>query len=233
LNVLNIEMMREMVSVLGGLASDGEARVLMIHAERGKCFSAGVDVAEHQADTVRTMLETFHGLFRKLWELDIPTVSVVHGSALGGGFELALAADVTFAAEDAKLGQPETRVGVFPPLAAVLLPDLVGYKRTLDLLLSGRGFSAREALECGMVQRVLPAGTLFESARKYARDLAGLSRPVLGACKRAVRRGLRIPLEAALEEAERIYLNELMRVEDAHEGLSAFTQKRKPEWKHR
>ncbi len=230
LNVLHIPMLRELDAALGEIAEDREAKLLLITGE-GKAFCAGVDVADHTAERVEFMLETFHGALRRLLGLELPVVAAVNGAALGGGCELVLACDLVIASASAKLGQPEIRLGVFPPVAAALLPRLIGRQRALDLILTGRVIGAEEARDIGLVGRVAPADGFAEAVEEYVGGLAALSRPVLRLTKRVTLEGMELPAAQALERAEAAYLNELMRLEDPHEGLAAFMEKREPVWK--
>ncbi len=230
LNVLHIPMLRELDAAIGEIAEDREAKLLLITCD-GKAFCAGVDVADHTAERVEFMLETFHGALRRLLELELPVVAAVNGAALGGGCELVLACDLVIASASAKLGQPEIRLGVFPPVAAALLPRLIGRQRALDLILTGRVIGAEEARDIGLVSRVAPADGFAEAVEEYVGGLAALSRPVLRLTKSVTLEGMELPAAQALERAEAAYLNELMRLEDPHEGLAAFMEKREPVWK--
>jgi cyclohexa-1,5-dienecarbonyl-CoA hydratase len=230
LNVLHIPMLRELDAALGEIAEDREAKLLLITGD-GKAFCAGVDVADHTAERVEFMLETFHGALRRLLGLELPVVAAVNGAALGGGCELVLACDLVIASASAKLGQPEIRLGVFPPVAAALLPRLIGRQRALDLILTGRVIGAEEARDIGLVSRVVPADGFADAVREYVGGLAALSRPVLRLTKSVTLEGMELPAAQALERAEAAYLNELMRLEDPHEGLAAFMEKREPVWK--
>jgi cyclohexa-1,5-dienecarbonyl-CoA hydratase len=146
LNVLDIAMMREINAALERLSKDPAVKILVFEAaEDSKAFSAGVDVSEHTADMVGEMIEAFHRIFRLLDALDVPTVAVVRGAALGGGCELALFCDMVIASEKASFGQPEIQVGVFAPVAAVALPNIIGPKKTMELLLTGDRIRAAEA----------------------------------------------------------------------------------------
>ncbi|MHC4778350.1 MAG: enoyl-CoA hydratase/isomerase family protein [Planctomycetota bacterium] len=229
LNVLNIAMMREMNEALDGVVGNGGIRTLVISGE-GKCFSSGVDVGEHMGDSVKEMIEVFHGIFRRMDRIEAPIVGVVHGATLGGGCELALLCDIILASDDLKIGQPEIQVGVFPPIAAVAFPTRMGWAAAADLVLSGRVVKAHEALAMGLVSRVFPSEEFSEKAEKAVRALGALSGPVLRSAKAALRAGARPPL-GALPEVEKIYMNDLMTTHDAKEGLQAFLDKRKPVWK--
>lgn len=230
LNVLHIPMLQELDEVLTELAADPELKLLVMTGE-GKAFCVGVDVADHTADRVELMIEAFHGVIRKLLLLEVPVVAAVNGAALGGGCELLLACDLVIASEKAKLGQPEIRLGVFPPVAAALMPRLIGRQRALDLVLTGRVIGAAEAREMGLVGRVVPVEGFDEAIAEYVGSLSSLSRPVLRLTKRTVVEGMAESLWDAFDRAEKRYLHELMELEDAHEGLAAFLEKREPVWR--
>lgn len=230
LNVLHIPMMQELDQVLADLGTEPDLKVLVLTGA-GKAFCAGVDVADHTADRVESMIETFHGVVRRLLLMEVPVVAAVNGSALGGGCELLLACDLVIASERAKVGQPEIRLGVFPPVAAALLPRLVGRQRALDLVLTGRVMRAEEARDMGLVGQVVPAESFEDAVRELVGSLASLSRPVLRLTKRTVVDGMAEPFEDAFDRAERSYLHDLMELEDAHEGLAAFMEKREPVWR--
>lgn len=231
LNVLTIDMLDELARAVRAAASTADARVLLLTGE-GKAFCAGVDVADHTADRVERMIRSFAGAIRSILEAELPVVAAVNGAALGGGMELALACDVVLARPAAKLGQPEIRLGVFPPAAAALLPRRIGAQRTLDLLLTGRTVTGEEALALGLVTRLVPDDEFDAGVARYLDQLTGLSRPVLRLAKRAVIGGLERPLGDALESADRLYLDELMVLHDPHEGLAAFMEKREPVWRN-
>lgn len=230
LNVLHLDMLSELLSTLEQFSNERSSRVLVLHGA-GKGFCAGVDVADHTADRVERMLELFHAVIRAVMAMECPTIAAVHGPALGGGCELMLACDIVLAREDAKIGQPEIRLGAFPPVAAALLPRLVGRQHAMDLILTGRVLEAARATEIGLVTEVLATAAFGEEVQAYASRLAGLSGPVLTLAKRAVRIGTEAPPEEAIARAERIYLSDLMPLHDAREGVSAFMEKRDPVWK--
>jgi cyclohexa-1,5-dienecarbonyl-CoA hydratase len=205
--------------------------VILFNA-KGKCFSAGVDVGEHMGDLASKMITAFHGMFRLMNALELPTVASVYGSCLGGGCELALFCDLVVASESAKFGQPEIQVGVFPPIAAQLMPRIMGRKAALELILSGRIITAHEAMAMGLVNKVVKEEELESATNEFTKPYLGLSAEVLRITKRAISAGLRDDFEPSLQIIEEIYLNELMKTADANEGLKAFLDKRKPEWKN-
>ncbi|CAO0820251.1 cyclohexa-1,5-dienecarbonyl-CoA hydratase [Desulfarculales bacterium] len=229
LNVLNIAMMKEMNAALDSLMGQG-VKVLLIKAE-GKAFSAGVDVGEHLSGHVNEMIEVFHGIFRRMDTLDCVSVASVQGAALGGGCELAVYCDLVVASVKAKLSQPEIMVGVFPPIAALAFPRQIGYKKALELILTGDIISAEESYRLGLVNQVVAPEDLLAATDKLVGKLMKLSGLVLRLSKKAILKGLKEPDPAdALKKIEKIYLKELMPTHDAEEGLKAFLEKRAPVW---
>ena len=234
LNIFNIAMMGEVDRALTACMSMRDVvAVVFDSAEGSRSFSAGVSVEEHQPETIYRMLESFHNVFRTLEQLAKPAVAVVDGSALGGGCELVAACDIVVAASRAKFGQPEIKLGVFPPVAAVLLPRLVGERRARELLLTGEIFDAQEALRLGLVTHVVESDQLEAKLQEILARLRELSAPALEMTRRALDSARGRPFLEALERVEDIYLNELMKTEDAQEGVKAFMEKRKPDWRNR
>jgi cyclohexa-1,5-dienecarbonyl-CoA hydratase len=230
LNVLNIEMMGEINTYLEGLKKEKSLKLLVIQAA-GKAFSAGVDVGEHLGDLVYKMIEVFHKMFRLMDSLKVPSIAVVNGSALGGGCELALYCDMVIATERSKFGQPEIQVGVFPPIAALIFPRMIGRKKAMELVLAGDTISAQEALAMGLINKVVPEAALVEEVNGFIEKFKKLSGIVLKLAKEATLAGLNDDLDKGLQVIEKIYLDRLMKTNDAMEGLKAFLEKRKPTWK--
>jgi cyclohexa-1,5-dienecarbonyl-CoA hydratase len=232
LNILTIPMMEELGAAIGEAADRPALKVLLIAAE-GKAFSAGVDIEDHQGERVKPMLEAFHAIFRSLRALDCVTVAAVQGAALGGGAELATFCDLVIAADTATLGQPEIKVGVFPPIALLEYPRRVGPHRAIQLLLSGEVIGAAEALRIGLVDRVVPASALAGTVAAELDRFAAQSAAVLRIAKRALRESLDMSFDEGLAMLEAVYQYELMTTADAQEGLRAFAGKRKPVWQDR
>jgi cyclohexa-1,5-dienecarbonyl-CoA hydratase len=230
-NVLNIAMMEEINGVLGEWQGKKDLKAVLFNA-KGKCFSAGVDVGEHMGDLAPKMIESFHRIFRLMDRLGIPTIASVYSSCLGGGCELAIFCDLVIAGEGAKFGQPEIQVGVFPPIAAQIMPRIMGRKAAMDLILSGRIISASEALQLGLINKVVKDEELEKETAVFLKPYLKLSAEVLRQCKSAITAGLVDDLEPSLKKIEDIYLNRLMKTHDAQEGLKAFLEKRKPEWRN-
>ncbi len=232
-NVLDIATMEEISVALAELAADDSLRLLLLTGE-GKAFSAGVEVADHTPDKVAAMLGIFHHVVRSLEAFPVPTLAALNGAALGGGLELALVCDLVVAAAGAKLGQPEILLGVFPPVAAVLLPRLLPPVIAHELIYGGANITAEQALGYGLVNRVLPREHFAADARAFAAPFLALSRAALAATRKAVRAAGGHAFAPALQAAENIYLQELMHTADAAEGLVAFLDNRRaPVWKHR
>ena len=232
LNIMNIAMMDEITDVLSTWQGKQDLKAVLLNA-KGKCFSAGVDVGEHMGDLAPKMIASFHGIFRQMNELEVPTIASVYSSCLGGGCELAIFCDLVIAADDAKIGQPEIQVGVFPPIAAQIMPRLIGRKAAMELILSGKVLSADESLQIGLINKVVPRAELESATEAFVKPYLKLSAEVIRKTKKAVVAGLMDDFEPSLKAIESIYLDELMKTEDAHEGLQAYLDKRKPEWKNK
>lgn len=231
LNVLNIAALSQLESALTGLSRDENIRVLILKAE-GEMFSAGVDVADHTPDKVGEMIPLFDRTCRLLANFPCPTLAVVHGHALGGGCELVLCCDLAVMAETAKIGQPEIQLAAFAPVAAMRLPLMVGYRAAADMLFTGKTLTADEALKIGLVNAVVSSDQLEGWVQDKVSQLLKLSRVALTMTKRALNSGFGT-WDSSASDLERLYLEELMKTEDAHEGLAAFMEKRTAVWKHK
>jgi cyclohexa-1,5-dienecarbonyl-CoA hydratase len=232
LNVLNIEMMKEINQVIEGLFAEKSLKLLVFDAE-GKAFCAGVDISEHMGDKVMEMIKTFHQIFRNLINLNRPTLAVINGSALGGGCELVTFCDFIIASENSKLGQPEIQVGVFPPIACIIMPEIISRTKAMELLLTGSVINAREAQTIGLINRCVPVESLKEEEIKFTGQITKLSAAVLGHTKLTALKRQHNNFLDYLDEVEDFYLNKLMKTDDATEGLKSFLEKRKPEWKNK
>lgn len=230
LNILTIEMMRELDAALDVVSASKHLKAVVLRAE-GKAFCAGVDVADHVPERVDVMIRGFSRLFTHLRELPVPTIAVVQGAALGGGTELAIGCDLVLAGSSARFGQPEIKLGVFPPIAAAFFPRLTGYQQAARLLFTGAVISADEALQLGLVTAVAPDGELAAHLETLLAQLRGLSAATLRLAKRALRYGADSGGSAGLEAIETLYLTDLMATADAAEGINAFMEKRRPIWR--
>jgi cyclohexa-1,5-dienecarbonyl-CoA hydratase len=234
LNVFNIAMMREINAALNECIPQRELAAIVFDAAPGtRAFSAGVAVEEHLPAKVFQMLDAFHALFRALHQLGKPVVAVVSGAALGGGCELIAASDIVIAGNNARFGQPEIKLGVFPPIAAILLPRVIGEKRARELILTGELIDANEALELGLVNHVVPADGLEAKTNEILAKLRDLSAAALSMARMALDLGSPSDFDSLLTNVENLYLHELMKTEDAEEGVRAFMAKKKPEWRNK
>jgi cyclohexa-1,5-dienecarbonyl-CoA hydratase len=231
LNWLNIEMMEEFNAYLESLMNERTLKLLVVQAT-GKAFCVGVEVADHLGDLAPKMIETFHKMFRLMDALKVPSVAVVNGSALGGGCELALYCDMVLATDKAKFGQPEIQVGVFPPIAALIFPRIIGRKKAMELILAGETISAQEALTLGLINKIVPEASLAQEVEGFLGKFTKLSGIILRLTKEATLAGLNDDLDQGLRSIEKIYLNKVMKTHDAMEGLKSFLEKRKPTWKN-
>jgi cyclohexa-1,5-dienecarbonyl-CoA hydratase len=233
-NILSIAMMQEINAALDECSRHRDLAAIVFEAAPDcRAFSAGVSVEEHAHETIFQMLDSFHAIFRNLEQIGRPSVAVVNGPALGGGCELITYCDFVIAGEQARFGQPEIKLGVFPPVAAFLLPRVIGDRRARELILTGEIIEAREALALGLVNRVVPTAELEQEVLRLLSQLRGLSAAALEHAKRAIDLGHGRSLDAALKEVEDMYLQELMKTRDATEGVNAFSEKRKAVWQHR
>lgn len=231
LNVLHQPMLTEINTALETLLSDRVLGAIVFRAN-GKAFSAGVDIADHTEENAEPMLREFHDIFRKLAVCDVLTVAAVDGAALGGGCELACFCDIILASERSKFGQPEIKVGVFPPIAACTLPAKIGLGQAIEFTTLGETIKADEALRIGLVNHVYPVDDFEQAVNAMIDKIAHLSRPVIRLTKKATTLAWRDEIISRIDEAEAVYLNELMRLNDAHEGIAAFIAKREPAWQH-
>lgn len=232
LNVLNIAMMKEINSALQEVSPNAQAKALVFRAE-GKAFSAGVDIADHTAEKVDEMMREFHQIFELMHSITIPIIAVVDGAALGGGCELAIYCDMVIASEKSKFGQPEIKVGVFPPVAAAIFPRLIGRNRSLEYLLNGEVITATEAERIGLINHVYPVENFETKVSEFIGKITSNSKIILELTKKALDKGLQQPCMEAMRRAEEVYMNEVMKTHDAHEGLEAFMQKRPPIWSNK
>jgi cyclohexa-1,5-dienecarbonyl-CoA hydratase len=189
-----------------------------------------VDVADHAQARVDAMIRGFGRLFTQLRVFPAPTIAVAHGAALGGGTELALGCDLVLAGASARFGQPEIKLGVFPPIAAALFPQLIGYQQAARLILSGEMISAEEAVRLGLATFAVPDAELPARLDQLRDQFRGLSAAALRLAKRGLLTGADLGAARALGPIEDLYLTDLMATKDAREGIQSFMEKRPPVW---
>ena len=234
LNVLNIAMMREIGQALVECGHERKLVAIVFDADKEcRAFSAGVAVEEHAEGTIYQMLDSFHGIFRTLEQISRPTIALVENPALGGGCELVAACDIVIAGDRSRFGQPEIKLGVFPPVAVVLLPRIIGDKRARELILTGDLIDAAEAARIGLVNHVVPGSQLEPKLLEVLSKLRELSATSLELTRKAIDLARGRSIDLVLSEVENVYLHELMKTKDANEGINAFVGKRKPVWSDR
>jgi len=229
LNVIDIPMMEELRQSLAEIEAQPDVSVIVISGE-GKCFSAGVDVAAHVPETIERMLASFHRVIRALVDSKKVTIASVRGHCLGGGAELAMVCDLAFTTHTAQWGFPEVKLGCYPPVACTALAALVGQKRAAELILTGRTIDGKQAAEIGLANDSVPESELDARVEDCVGLLRKLSPAALALTKKASYSWDAIHFDKGIARAERIYFEELMKTEDAHEGIRAFMEKRPPKW---
>ena len=233
LNALNRALIAELIQAIDAFEADDAIGCLLITGN-DKAFAAGADIKE-MAD--KTFIETYLGNFAATWDCAAharkPIVAAVAGFALGGGCELAMHCDIVIAADTAKFGQPEIKLGVIPGIGGTQrLTRAVGKAKAMDMILTGRMMDAAEAEKSGLVARVVPAASLLEEAMKVAETIANMSLPAAMAAKEAVNRAFEVPLAEGVLFERRVF-HALFATEDQKEGMKAFVEKRKPTWKNK
>ncbi len=234
-NIMNIDMLREITRAIESLSAREDVRLILLDAapECEGYFSMGVGAEGYTQQMVFQMMDAFHSVFRVMLDLSKPVLAVVEGVASGAGAELAAFCDLVVATENAQFRQPEIKLGVFPPMGAVVYPRVIGPRRAMELLLTGDPINAFQAREMGLVNRVVPREKLKETVDALVKRISEQSGPVLTLLKRVVFEGTWRPFEEALKRAQDIYLNQLFDLQDSQEGLRALIEKRKPVWKNR
>ncbi len=231
-NVLNIPMMNELNAELETIAADDELKCVVITGE-GKSFCAGVEVGDHKPEQVDEMVTVFNMIFELINRIDIPVIAAVNGACLGGGMEVAIACDIVIASEKAIFGQPEIKLGFFPPYAALRLPELVGPAKAIEILTTGQNYSAEESKDLGFVSRTASLDDFEQVVQKQVKQITMASPLILRLNKRAVKRHIGTSFAQGVQLASDYFLNTMMKTEDTLEGIASFEEKRRPEWKNR
>ncbi len=231
-NVFNIDMMNEFIEVLQPLSADPELKCVAFFGD-GASWCAGVDVGDHKPDMAGRMINAFNRSLMLIENLEVPTVAAVHGACLGGGMEYAIACDVVVAGQKAKFGQPEVKLGFFPPYAAIRLPLLVGPAKAIEVCTTGRIYSADEARAMGFVSQVVEEEKFSGAVESLIGEFTACSPLILRINKRAVKDHIGLGAADAVKKVSRLFLDELMKTEDTAEGIASFYEKRKPVWKNK
>ena len=231
-NVLDIPMMMELNSELEKIAADKDLKCVLITGE-GRSFCAGVEVGDHKPDNVDMMVATFNRIFELINMIDIPVIAAVNGACLGGGMELAIACDIVMASEKAIFGQPEIKLGFFPPYATLRLPELVGVAKAIEIVTTGRNYSAQQSKDLGFVTQVASVEEFAAAVENTVQQITMASPLIIRLNKRAVKRHIGTSFFQGVDLVSNYFLKTLMKTEDTLEGIAGFEEKRKPVWKNR
>ena len=231
LNALGSAVLHQVAQACATLAADPSCRVVVFTGSGTRAFAAGADIAEMVGETAVDLLAG--GRFDE-WDaiarLPMPTIAAVRGYALGGGLELAMSCDMLVLADDARLGQPEIKLGTMPGAGGTQrLTRAMGQARAMELILTGRTFDAAEAERAGLATRVVPAAETLDAALDLAATIAAMPPLAVRAARDAVRQAAELPLSAGLRN-ERQLFSLLFTTEDRREGMTAFLEKRPPTW---
>ncbi len=233
LNALSAALMAELARALDGFEDDEGIGAIVLTGDQ-RAFAAGADIKELQTKTFADVVadDLLAGDWVRVATCRKPTVAAVAGLALGGGCELAMMCDIIVAAEDAKFGQPEIRLGTMPGIGGTQrLVRAIGKSKAMEMVLTGRMMDAAEAERAGLVSRVVSADALVDEAVKVAAEIAALSRPAVAMAKEAVNRAFETPLSEGLRFERRLF-HSTFATKDRAEGMAAFIEKREPRFEH-
>lgn len=231
-NLLNERMLAEVAAGINTLGERSGIKMIILDSA-GKTFSGGIELGEYTQRRVFQLLDAFHSAFSAMLDTSKPVLVVINGPAYGGGAELAALGDLVIATPNARFAQPEIKLGVFPPLAAAILPYILGPKLALELVLTGEVMTAERARDLGLVNWVVPEAELKKKVGDLIAKVTAQSGPVLTMAKKAILGSMGLPLREGVRNSMKIFLNELADLEDSQEGLRAQVEKRAPKWKNR
>ena len=231
-NLLNERVLMELVAGINSVSETREIKLIVLDSA-AKTFCGGIELGEYTARRVFQLLDAFHSAFSAMVETAKPILVVINGPAFGGGAELAALGDLVIATPNARFAQPEIKLGAFPPLAAAVLPYILGPKMALELVLTAETMSAERARELGLVNWMVPEKDLQKKVDEVCAKVTAQSGPVLTMAKKAILGSLGLPLREGVRNSMKVFLNELADLEDSQEGLRATVEKRAPKWKNR
>ncbi len=232
LNILTADVMTQLAAAVDRAQADPSVVAVSVTAN-GTAFSAGADVGEHRPENAPAMIAAFSRLFAAFGACEVPIVMAVDGAALGAGFEVALMADILLASTAATFGQPEIRLGFFAPVGVSWLSARVGPARAVEITATGHTYTAAEMAAMGLVSHVMPPPELAGRVASVLGELRRASPAVMRLNVRLVRQLQGRPFEPGRLEAERVFLDELMGLDDVNEGIASFFEKRRPVWHNR
>ncbi|WP_433727198.1 enoyl-CoA hydratase [Nocardia sp. CA-129566] len=233
LNALNAQVLDDVIAALDELEHDDAIGAIVITGSE-RAFAAGADIKEMQPKSYMDMfMNDYFARWDRLAQFRKPTIAAVAGYALGGGCELAMICDILLAADNAKFGQPEIKLGVIPGIGgSQRLTRAIGKAKAMDLVLTGRNMDAEEAERAGLVSRIVPAAELLDTALEVAETIASMSLPVTMIAKEAVNRSFETTLSEGLRFERRVF-HSLFAIEDQKEGMTAFVEKRPAKFTNR
>ena len=231
MNAFNADMVEEINRALAGLLYRTDLKVV-VFLTTGKNFCGGIDAEDFSDDRSYQLIEAMGRMFEQMQTLNVPVLALVPGLAMGAGFELVLFSDLAIATESAKFGLPDMQLGLIPAFACNILQKIIPPKKAAELIFTAATISSREAQEYGLINQIVPDDKLAEQAGVLVRKLLQFSAPVLQLAKKSMIQVQGKPLEESIRTIEEIYLNELLALDDAREGIQAFVEKRKPVWKN-
>lgn len=232
LNILGIDDLEQLTAIINEIKTIPNVKLIAIESDQ-KVFSAGVDISEHKPEKVHQMLKAFHNVFFSMLELEIPTISLVKGGCIGGGCELALFSDFVLASDDAYFSQPEIKVGCYPPVSLAYFPYIMPNKKALEMILTGNKLTARHAYDLGIINQVFSKENFDQEAEKFINSMLTNSLSVMKTTLNAYKKIHYCELKSKLAASEKIYLDELIQLEDLKEGLTSFIEKRPAVWKNK
>ncbi len=231
-NVLTVPMMVELAEAIESLNGRADVKCIVMESAQ-KAFSYGISVEDSRPERIFQTLDAFNRVFQAIAEIGKPLLVIVNGPAIGAGSELVAFGDLVIATPNARVAQPEVKMGVVPPFAAIMLPQLIGPKKTYELILTGNPLTAEDAQQFGFVNKVVPEAELKKTVDEMLARIGQFSGPVLEMTKKVISQSIGRPLAEAMKKSQDIYLNQLYALEDVQEGLRAVVEKRQPVWKNK
>ena len=231
-NLLNERMLAEIAAGINAVGERSGVKLIVLDSA-AKAFCGGIELGEYTQRPVFQLLDAFHNAFNAMLDTSKPLLVVVNGPAFGGGAELASLGDLVIATAHARFAQPEIKLGVFPPLAAAILPYILGPKLALELVLTGEVMTAERARDLGLVNWLVSENELEAKVADVIAKVTAQSGPVLTMAKKAILGSLGQSLREGVSGSMKVFLNELADLEDSQEGLRALVEKRAPKWKNR
>ncbi len=233
MNIMDMAMVSDLLRAFDGINQDEAIKVVLLTGAGDKGFTAGASVEEHFPGLVEEMIPLFHKLIKQVIDTKAVTLAAIDGICLGGGLELAAACDLMVVTPESRLGQPEILLASMAPVAGPLLSRIVGRRRAAEIVLAGKSMSGIEAMSMGLANRLIPAEVFEKMIEEMAASIASRSGPVLRLAKRSLVDHDKLALFEEIDRNERLYMDELLQVEDMAEGLRSFLEKRKPVWRGR